>query len=65
MALYADDAQHLRWIAGKLEHPGSGAIQEDDIRFLEDLSKRIIEELAEPLQHPWPGPDDVPEKSCS
>lgn len=64
MALFADDAEQLREIASEMPQKGTDLmpVSSQDRAFLLGLADRIVDELAEPEQFPWPGPEDTPEE---
>lgn len=64
MAFYSDDVERLREIARKHRSLGltmTPAFQsKEDADFLEEIADKILKDIAEPSQFPWPStpPED-------
>ena len=60
MAFFADDAERLRAISRRYRALAPSFLAGEDADFLDRIADKVINELAEPTQFPWPNdPEDT------
>lgn len=64
--LWGDDVEQLRAIADRVRTAyaaiGQSTHADRDADYLRDLADRVLRDLAEPPEYPWPGPADEPKE---